>query len=158
MVAAKKPKRVPLNKRPPTPRTEMVKTGRKPFQPTDDERKLVAQMSVAGITHEQQAAVIRGGIDAETLKKHFQIELTNSKSAALAKVAGTLYANALAGDTGACIFWLKTQGQWRETISLEHGGKDGGPIEYRQQRSDFAETLKEMAVEAGGLKLVESKN
>lgn len=101
--------------------------GRPPFKPTDDERKQVAQMVAVGIPQEQIAMVIRDGIDADTLAKHFKTEIRESKIKANAKIGGTLFNKAINGDTAAAIFWAKTQMGWKE--KTEHqitgvGGKD----------------------------------
>ena len=102
------------------------KVGRPAFKPTDAERKLVEQMCAVGIPHEQIAMVIRGGIDADTLKKHFKDELREAKIKANAKIGGTLFNKAISGDTAAAIFWAKTQMGWSEKQLLEHSGEVQG--------------------------------
>jgi hypothetical protein len=102
--------------------------GRPPFKPTDEERKQVGQMVAVGIPQEQIAMVIRDGIDADTLAKHFKKEIRESKILANAKVGGTLFNKIMNGDTAAAIFWAKTQMGWKETQAHEHMGKDGKPI------------------------------
>ena len=92
------------------------------FVPTDDERQLVEQMAAVGIPHEQIAAVVRKGIDADTLKKHFKDELREAKIRANARIAGGLYNKAVGGDTASMIFWLKTQAKWRETTHVDLTG------------------------------------
>ena len=46
-------------------------SGRKPFLPTDAERKQVEAMSGYGVPFEQIAALVRDGIDIDTLRKYF---------------------------------------------------------------------------------------
>ena len=112
------------------------KGGRPPFVPEEDERKLVEQMCAVGIPHEQIAAVIRGGIDAETLKKHFKVELREAKIKANAKIGGTLFNKAMSGDTTAAIFWAKTQMGWKETNVSEHKfGIEGSLMDLINQGS-----------------------
>jgi hypothetical protein len=111
-----------------TEKTQPKKRGRPPFQPTEEERQQVTRMAVAGITHEQIALCVRNGIDADTLKKHFKQELATSKIKAIANLAGNLYQRAMAGDTTSSIFYLKTQGGWKETTRNEVTGADGGPV------------------------------
>ena len=41
----------------------------------------------------------------------------------------TLFQKAVNGDTGAAIWWSKTQLRWAETQKHEHTGADGAPIE-----------------------------
>ena len=98
-------------------------SGRPPFKPTDEERKHVGQMVAVGIPQEQIAMVIRDGIDADTLAKHFKKEIRESKILANAKVGGTLFNKVMNGDTSAAIFWAKTQMGWKETNVQEHTGK-----------------------------------
>lgn len=67
--------------------------------------------------------VIRDGIDADTLAKHFKKEIRESKILANAKVGGTLFNKVMNGDTSAAIFWAKTQMGWKEKQEIEHTGK-----------------------------------
>lgn len=50
------------------------------------------------------------------------------RARAVGAVAQSLIAKARAGNITAMIFFLKTQGGWRETDRLELSGVDGGPI------------------------------
>jgi len=50
------------------------------------------------------------------------------KANAIGSVARSLLSKAKSGDTTSMIFYLKTQAGWKETMSLEHTGKDGGAI------------------------------
>ena len=50
------------------------------------------------------------------------------KARAIGAVAQSLIAKARGGDTASMIFYLKTQGGWRETAALEHSGPGGGPV------------------------------
>ena len=86
--------------------------------PTDEERKQVEAMSGYGVPQSQIAALIQGGIDIETLVKHFRIELDQGKAKANAKIGSTLYQKAINGDTTALIFWAKTQMRWKETQAI----------------------------------------
>lgn len=88
--------------------------GRKPFVPTQEERRQVETMSGYGLPVDQIAVSVRHGIDPETLRKHFSEELVRGKSRANAQVAQTLFSKVLAGDTTAAIFWCKTQLRWSE--------------------------------------------
>jgi hypothetical protein len=101
---------------------EKKKMGRPQFEPTDEERKLVGQMCAVGIPHDQIAMVTRDGIDSDTLKKHFKDELRTAKIKANAKIGGTLFNQAMNGNTTAAIFWAKTQMSWKETSIHEHSG------------------------------------
>ena len=89
------------------------------FKPTDEERKLVEQMSAVGIPQSNIAMIIRDGIDDKTLRKHFRKELDTKANA---KIGGTLFNKAVNGDTSAAIFWAKTRMGWKETNVTEHAG------------------------------------
>ena len=104
--------------------------GRNPFEPTDAERKQVEAMSGYGLPIEQIAVLIRGGIDADTLRKHFATELMAGKAKANAQVGKTLFQKVMAGDTTAAIWWSKTQMRWKETQQHELTGADGAPLEF----------------------------
>jgi hypothetical protein len=92
------------------------------FKPTDEERKLVEQMSAVGIPQSNIAMVLRDGIDDKTLRKHFRKELDTAATKANAKIGGTLFNKAVNGDTSAAIFWAKTRMGWKETSVQEHQG------------------------------------
>jgi hypothetical protein len=103
-------------------------SGRKPFLPTDAERKQVEAMSGYGVPFEQIAALVRDGIDIDTLRKYFQLELINGKAKANAKVGQGIFQKAMAGDTTAQIWWSKTQMRWSETQKHELTGANGAPL------------------------------
>ncbi len=109
----------------------MGKRGPQPFKPTAEERKLVEQMVAVGIPQESIAAVIRDGIQAKTLRKHFRREIDTAKVKAHAKIGGKLFNQAMNGNTTAAIFWAKTQMGWKETSVNEH---TGGVIITHEQR------------------------
>jgi hypothetical protein len=101
----------------------MPRKGAPTFKPTDDERKLVEQMTACGIPQESQCLVIRDGIDDKTLRKHFRRELDTAATKANVKVAGTLFNKAMGGDTTAMIWWSKTRMGWKEKSEIEHSGE-----------------------------------
>jgi len=103
-------------------------SGRKSFEPTDAERKQVEAMSGYGLPIEQIAVLVRGGIDTDTLRKHFARELIEGKAKANGQVGKTLFQKAMGGDTTAAIWWSKTQMRWKEVQAHEITGKDGAPI------------------------------
>jgi hypothetical protein len=105
-------------------------SGRKPFEPTDDERKQVEIISGYGLPLEQIAVLIRDGIDADTLRKYFATELQSGKAKANAQVGKTLFQKVMAGDTTAAIWWSKTQMRWSEVQKHELTGADGAPLEF----------------------------
>jgi hypothetical protein len=106
--------------------------GRMAFEPTEAERKQVEAMSGYGLPIEQIAVLVRGGIDTDTLRKHFATELVAGKAKANSGVGRTLFQKAMGGDTAAMIWWSKTQMRWAETQKHEVTGADGAPLEFRE--------------------------
>ncbi len=94
--------------------------GPQPWEPSDDERRRVRLYAGLGMTQEQIGHLVGKSVD--TLAKRCREELDIGKAETLAKVAGTLVQKALAGDTTSAIFYLKTQGGWKETSIHEHTG------------------------------------
>ena len=92
------------------------------FKPTDEERKLVEQMSAVGIPQESICLVIRDGIDDKTLRKHFRRELDTAIIKANAKVSGMLYNNCMAGKERSIEWWEKTRQGRKETQVSEYTG------------------------------------
>lgn len=97
--------------------------GKPPHAPSKATRELVALHTTMGTTQETIARLIE--IDEKTLRKHYRDELDLAKAKANATVGGRLYNKAIGGDTTAMIFWMKTQGGWREGQNIDHtsGGK-----------------------------------
>jgi hypothetical protein len=105
-------------------------SGRKPFVATDVERRQVEAMSGYGVPFEQIAALVRDGIDIDTLRKYFSPELINGKAKANAQIGKGIFQKAMAGDTTAQIWWSKCQMGWKETQRHELTGADGQPLEF----------------------------
>lgn len=102
-----------------TTKTEKTGVGRKPFEPTQQERRMVEELSGYGLPQEQIAALVRDGIDDETLRKHFKDEILTGRANANAQVGKTLFQKAVGGDTASMIWWSKAQMRWRETQVVE---------------------------------------
>lgn len=103
----------------------MGKRGPQPMEPTDKEREMVKTMAAVGITQEDIALMIRGGICVDTLVTHFGQELRESAIKANAAVGGWLYKKCKAGDTASLIFWAKTRMRWKTTEVHENVGANG---------------------------------
>ncbi len=103
-------------------------------KPTKETRQQVREMSGLGLPHEQIGALIN--ISDVTLRKHYAFELSIGKAEASAKVAGTLFNKAQAGDTTAMIWWTKAQMRWSETVKQELTGKNGGDISIHISNQD----------------------
>ena len=90
------------------------------FKPTDEQRRLVEQMSGVGVAHAQIAAMVgRRGVTLDTLYKYFRHELDQGKAKAHAKVAGKLFQKCMEGDTASIIFYCKTQIGMKETSAVD---------------------------------------
>jgi hypothetical protein len=96
--------------------------GRPAYKPTDDDRKTVSLMCAVGIPHEGIAACIGDGIDDKTMRRHFAEELKTAKIKANAKIGGSIFNAALAGNMTAATLWAKTQMGWKEKSEIEHSG------------------------------------
>lgn len=109
---------------------------RPPFQPTEEQRKLVEQLAAFGIPMDQMVFLVtdKNGkpITVKTLRKHFQDELETGELKANTKIAQCLFKQAVEGNVTAMIFWLKTRARWREPQHVELTGKDGGPVEVKK--------------------------
>ncbi len=98
--------------------------GRKPFVPTDEQRRLVLAMAGYGVPHDDIALVVR--CSPPTLRKWFRHELDVATIEANARVAQTLYQQATKpGNIAATIFWLKARAGWREKQAVEVSGPGG---------------------------------
>ena len=99
-------------------------TGRKPFVPTAEQRRLVLAMAGYGVPHDDIALVVR--CSPPTLRKWFRHELDVATVEANARVAQTLFQQATKpGNIAASIFWLKARAGWREKHAVEVSGPGG---------------------------------
>lgn len=101
---------------------DMGKRGPQPFKPTEQERQDVIAMIGGGIPQEairrylHRARPDGGPISENTFRKAFRAEIASGGGDANGKMAVTLFAKALGGDTTALIWWTKTRMGWRELI------------------------------------------
>lgn len=114
--------------------------GRKRFQPDEKQRLTVSIMAACGMPHAEIARQIINPdtglpISEPTLRSAFRADLDSGKARATALVAQSLFKKATGegkGAVAAAIFWLKTQGRWKEAPQqVELTGKDGGPVEQK---------------------------
>lgn len=98
--------------------------GRPPWEPTAEDRVKVKLYAGIGIPVKMIATLIGVGSD-NTLSKHCAEELKVGEAEATAKIAGKLFAKAMAGDLGAIIFWLKARAGWREKHVLDDPAQRG---------------------------------
>ena len=100
--------------------------GRPAWEPTAEERKLVASLAAYGVRQEEIAAVVSVSVDS--LARHCRKELDTGAIRANARVAEALYQKAVNGNVTAMIFWLKTRARWRETDRLEVTDPESKPL------------------------------
>jgi hypothetical protein len=104
-------------------------SGRKPFVPTDAERKQVEALAGVGLPQEQIGALLRDGVCVDVVRDNFAHELKAGKAKASAKIGQTLFNRAIGGETAALIWWTKSQMRWKEVQQHEITGRDGAPIQ-----------------------------
>lgn len=111
------------------------KAGRPRHAPTEATRQQVASLILFGLGQIEISTVL--GISEPTLTKYYRDELDTTKAKVGAKVATGLARLAMrVGEKGsfkdgaltAAIFYLKTQGRWKEISGTEHSGPGGAPI------------------------------
>ncbi|HYZ31717.1 MAG TPA: hypothetical protein VE684_05470 [Crenalkalicoccus sp.] len=129
---------------------------RRPFTPSDEQRRIVKAIAGYGVPHEDIARVVR--CSPPTLRKRFRQELDTATIEANARVAQCLYQQATTpGNIAATIFWLKARAGWREKQQVEVTGRDGQALEppvvvIRRMIVDPAE-----GAAAGGPPLIEGE-
>jgi len=87
--------------------------GRKPYTPNQKDRDIIAIMTASGIPQVNIGRSI--GIDVKTLKKYYRPEMKSSADIANAKVAQSLFNQAINGNITAAIWWTKSRMGWKET-------------------------------------------
>jgi AraC-like DNA-binding protein len=121
-----------------TPFPTYKRPGRKPYTPTDEQRRTVRAMAGYGVPQEAIAKVVR--CSEPTLRRNFRHELDTAVTEANARVAQCLYQQATTpGNVAASIFWLKARAGWREKHAVEISGPDGKapePMVVRVQLRD----------------------
>lgn len=81
--------------------------------PTDELRKRVRHYRGCALTVEQIASIL--GVCRDTINRHYKKEIDEGLNETLAAVASKgIIQQALKGNVTAAIFYLKTQGRWRE--------------------------------------------
>jgi mannose-1-phosphate guanylyltransferase len=87
--------------------------GRKPYNPNQKDRDIISMMTASGIPQINIGRCI--GIDVKTMKKYYKTEMECSADIANAKVAQSLFQQAINGNTSAAIWWSKSRMGWKET-------------------------------------------
>jgi hypothetical protein len=99
---------------------------RPPFQPTDEQRRMVRSLAAYGTKQDDIAIILE--LSSRTVRKHFRKELDRGALEANNKVAQALFKKAIEGDTTSAIFWLKCRAGWRERGGLELGSVPAPPF------------------------------
>jgi hypothetical protein len=110
--------------------------GRKPHEPTPDNRKKVWMLAGMQVANESIAKFL--DIGDETLRKHYSEDIERGRIEANLKVGMKLFEMAtgpaeLKTTATAAIFWAKTKMGFVETSRVEQTGKEGGPVEHAIQ-------------------------
>lgn len=90
-----------------------TKKGSKHWDPTDKELELLKEYAKCGVSQNQIAAA--HGISVDTLSRRCGDILSAARADGVKQIGGALFRNAIKGNVTAQIFYLKTQGGWRET-------------------------------------------
>lgn len=92
-----------------------------PHVPTDETKMEVMIGVCIGTPHKAIAQII--GISYDTLLKYYGDLIENGRALLIQRVAGQLVSTALAGQASpnvtAMLFFLKTQGRWKENHETE---------------------------------------
>jgi hypothetical protein len=103
-----------------------MKSRRRSFEPTPEQRQAVLQETGCGATQKQLAGAL--GITMKTLRKHFPKELKDGRAWANKMVAKSLFWQATVGkNTTAAIWWEKTRSGMHEKLALEHSANTVPP-------------------------------
>jgi primase-polymerase (primpol)-like protein len=113
------------------------------FEPTDEQRQIVEKASDVDLPHEhicQLAPRTGRGIDRETLRSAFRLELNRGRARAGQAVANALYNNAVnSNNVAAQIWWSKA------AHALERDHRP--PIENKVNKSLWARQTARMSGE-----------
>lgn len=101
----------------------MAKRGRKPWEPNEEERKLVIRAARIGLPREKIARIL--GIAEETLVKAMSDVLDTESDKAIVEVGATLFDMATSGTQPAMTaFFMKCRAGWREKDDRPEGGSE----------------------------------
>lgn len=91
-----------------------------------------------GLTLDQIAASF--GVSTDTLHRRrresaeLEAAIRRGQSKGIAKVANSLYEQAMKGNVAAAIFYLKARANWSDRVELTHSGPEGGPVKFIIER------------------------
>lgn len=97
--------------------------GRPPYEPNDQDRRLIRALISYGMTRDVVAEVV--GLSIPTINKYYRTTVETAEEEANAKVAESLFDMATKGkNVAAAIFWMKARAGWSERPGGEMGKKE----------------------------------
>ncbi|MGA1024670.1 MAG: hypothetical protein ACO3S8_08330 [Aquiluna sp.] len=84
---------------------------------TPEMRKKVRMLAVAGYSNKEISEIL--DLDVKGLESQFSKEIRESRAETVSAVASTLVRQALAGNVQCMMFYLKTQGGWKEAAPVK---------------------------------------
>ena len=118
--------------------------GPPPFQPTDDQRRMVERAVGLGFTQERIAALL--GITKPTLEKHFREELDRGGAVVEYQVGSSLVDQALKGNVNAQALYLSRPAGWKETQVVENRGVDYDRMSEEELIRSIAERANKLGI------------
>lgn len=108
-------------------------------QPSPETRAQVEALSGYGVRQDEIAVYLQ--IDAKTLRKHYQNEISLGHIKANIGVTRALHKNATDGNVTAQIFWLKARAGWRDRPDDNYGEQEAlAPLTITIERKDASIT------------------
>lgn len=130
--------------------------GQAAFEPTNEQRELVATLAGCGISQEVICLEVKGAdgepITSRTLRKHFRVELNRGMEIANARVVKAAHKSALAGNVPMMIFWLKVRMGWKEPAQDVNVGVTYGQLVAAAFEKGRDEKAKLTVIEGGKAK------
>lgn len=118
--------------------------GRKPWQPTQTEMKLIETAAIAGYTLKEIEVLL--GKSIETIQKHCSEELERGRLDADLKVINSLFTEAtVEKNVTAMIFWLKARRKWSDRVEVETKIEDARETIDRPKNETREEWLQRQA-------------
>jgi predicted ArsR family transcriptional regulator len=96
--------------------------------PTDELRARVREMAESGLTQDDIAYEME--IDPKTLRRHYADDLKRSRIRNVQRAGKKLFEMAMEGNTTCLIFYLKSQGGWREKQEIDVNMSGGVTVEH----------------------------
>lgn len=110
-------------------------------KPTDELRKFVSSLVMRGLNQEEIAKRLK--ICKETLLKHYEHEVYDTKIDMDCKIENLAYEKALSGDWKAIEFYLRCKAGWAPAKTLDEYAKEKGYADFdawmNDRRKNFSE-------------------